>query len=56
MLMALLLPDPRDENCPKVPVDIVVSTPERNFGWRREIVGAVEYPAVQEGKVLGARS
>ena len=37
-----------------VPVDIIVSTPEE-FGWRREIVGTIEYPAVKEGKVLYAR-
>jgi predicted nucleotidyltransferase len=37
------------------PVDIVVSTPEE-FDWRQEIVGTIEYPAVQEGKVLYARS
>ena len=39
----------------RVPVDIVVSTPEE-FGWRQEIVGTVEYPAVKEGKLLYARS
>jgi predicted nucleotidyltransferase len=35
-------------------VDIVVSTPEE-FGWRQEIVGTIEYPAVKEGKVMYAR-
>jgi predicted nucleotidyltransferase len=38
----------------RVPVDIVVSTPEE-FEWRREIAGTIEYPAVKEGKVLYAR-
>jgi predicted nucleotidyltransferase len=37
-----------------VSVDIVVSTPEE-FGWRQEIVGTIEYPAVKEGKVMYAR-
>ena len=39
----------------RLPVDIIVSVPEE-FGWRQEIVGTIEYPAVQEGKVLYARS
>jgi predicted nucleotidyltransferase len=39
----------------RVPVDIVVSTPEE-FDWRQEIVGTIKYPAVKEGKVLYARS
>lgn len=39
----------------RVPVDIVVSTPEE-FDWRQDIVGTIEYPAVKEGKVLYARS
>jgi len=38
----------------RTPVDIVVSTPEE-FGWRQEIVGTIEYPAVKEGRVLYAR-
>jgi len=38
----------------RVPVDIIVSTPEE-FCWRQEIVGTIEYPAVREGKVLYAR-
>jgi len=38
----------------QVPVDIIVSTPEE-FGWRRKIVGTIEYPAVREGKVLYVR-
>lgn len=39
----------------RVPVDIIVSTPEE-FDWRQQIVGTIEYPAVKEGKVLYARS
>jgi uncharacterized protein len=39
----------------RVPVDIVVTTPEE-FGWRQEVVGTIEYPAVREGRVLYARS
>lgn len=31
--------------------DIIVSTPEE-FGWRKEIVGTIEWPAVREGKLL----
>jgi len=38
-----------------VPVDVIVSTPEE-FGWRQEIAGTIEYPAVREGKVLYAQS
>jgi predicted nucleotidyltransferase len=38
-----------------IPLDVVVSTPEE-FSWRREVVGTIEYPAVQEGKVLYART
>jgi uncharacterized protein len=39
----------------RVPVDVVVSTPQE-FGWRQEVVGTIEYPAVKEGRVLYARS
>jgi len=39
----------------RVPMDIIVTTPEE-FEWRKEIPGTIEYPAVQEGKVLYARS
>jgi predicted nucleotidyltransferase len=39
----------------KVPVDIIVTTPEE-FAWQKEIVGTIEYPAVREGKVLYARA
>ncbi|MSU80014.1 MAG: nucleotidyltransferase domain-containing protein [Gemmataceae bacterium] len=38
-----------------VPIDIIVSKPE-DFAWRKEIIGTIEWPAVQEGKVLYARS
>ncbi|MBP8130927.1 MAG: nucleotidyltransferase domain-containing protein [Candidatus Hydrogenedentes bacterium] len=37
-----------------LPKDIIVSTPEE-FAWRRNVVGAIEEPAVREGKVLYAR-
>lgn len=33
----------------RAPVDIVVSTPEE-FHWRQEVVGTIEYPAVNEGR------
>lgn len=35
--------------------DIIVTTPE-DFASRKEIAGTIEYPAVQEGKLLYARS
>jgi predicted nucleotidyltransferase len=38
-----------------VAVDVIVTTPEE-FDWRKEVVGTVEYPATQEGRVLYARS
>jgi predicted nucleotidyltransferase len=38
----------------RIPKDIIVTTPE-DFEWRKEIPGTIEYPAVQEGKVLYAR-
>jgi len=38
----------------RVPKDIIVTTPE-DFDWRKDIVGTVERPATQEGKVLYAR-
>lgn len=37
-----------------LPKDIIVTTPE-DFEWRKEIVGTIERPAEQEGKVLYAR-
>lgn len=36
------------------PVDIIVSKPE-DFAWRKEVIGTIEWPASQEGKVLYAR-
>lgn len=39
----------------RVPVDVIVTTPD-DFEWRKEIPGTIEYPAVQEGRVLYARS
>lgn len=39
----------------RVPKDIIVSTPEE-FEWRKEIVGTIERPAFEEGKVLYART
>ena len=37
-----------------LPKDIVVTTPE-DFEWRKDVVGTIERPAVQEGTVLYAR-
>ena len=39
----------------RVSKDVIVTTPEE-FAWRKEVVGTIEYPAVQEGKLLYARS
>jgi predicted nucleotidyltransferase len=38
-----------------VPIDIIVTTPA-DFAWRKEVVGTIEWPAAQEGKVLYART
>ena len=38
-----------------VPIDVIVTTPE-DFAWRREVIGTIEWPAAQEGKVLYANS
>jgi len=38
-----------------VPTDIMVTTPE-DLGWRKDIVGTIEWPACKEGKVVYARS
>jgi predicted nucleotidyltransferase len=35
----------------KVAKDILVSTPGE-FGWRKDFVGTIEWPAAREGKVL----
>jgi predicted nucleotidyltransferase len=37
-----------------VPMDIIVTTPE-DFGWRKDVVGTIEWPASREGKVRYAR-
>jgi predicted nucleotidyltransferase len=37
-----------------VPTDVILSRP-KDFAWRKEIVGTIEYPAAREGKVLYAR-
>ncbi len=34
--------------------DVFVTTPE-DFAWRQHVIGTLEYPAAQEGKVLYAR-
>jgi predicted nucleotidyltransferase len=39
----------------RVPKDIIVTPPEE-FEWRKEIVGTIERPAAQEGRVLYART
>jgi predicted nucleotidyltransferase len=38
-----------------MPVDILATTPE-DFGWRKDYVGTLEWPAFREGKVLYARA
>jgi len=38
-----------------VPTDILLTTPE-DFGWRKDVVGTIEWPAFHEGKVLYART
>ena len=38
----------------RVPKDIIVTRPEE-FQWRKDIVGTIERPAAQEGKILYAR-
>jgi predicted nucleotidyltransferase len=38
-----------------IPTDVIVTTPEA-FGWRKKVVGTIEWPAAREGKVLYARS
>ena len=38
-----------------LPVDILVTTP-RDFAWRKDVVGTIEWPAAREGKVLHART
>jgi predicted nucleotidyltransferase len=38
-----------------IPIDVIVSTPV-DFGWRKDVVGTIEWPATREGKVLYARA
>jgi predicted nucleotidyltransferase len=38
-----------------VPVDVIVTRP-RDYAWRRDVVGTIEWPAAHEGKVLYERS
>lgn len=38
-----------------LPKDIIVTTPG-NFAWRKQVVGTVERPAAEEGKVLYTRT
>jgi len=33
------------------PVDVIVTRPE-DFAWRKEVIGTIEWPVAQEGKVL----
>lgn len=37
-----------------LPVDILLTTPKQ-FAWRKDVVGTIEWPASREGKVLYAR-
>jgi predicted nucleotidyltransferase len=37
-----------------VPKDILVTTP-KDFAWRKDVVGTIEWPAFREGKVMYAR-
>jgi uncharacterized protein len=39
----------------RVPVDVIVTSPA-DFAWRKEVIGTIEWPAAQEGKVLYART
>jgi predicted nucleotidyltransferase len=38
-----------------LPLDVIVTTP-KDFMWRKEIVGTIEWPAAREGRILYARS
>ncbi len=38
-----------------VAVDAIVTRP-KDFAWRKNVVGTIEWPAVKEGKTLYARS
>ena len=37
-----------------VPKDVIVTRP-KDFAWRKDQVGTIEWPAAREGKVLYAR-
>jgi predicted nucleotidyltransferase len=37
-----------------IPVDVIVTNP-KDFAWRKDVVGTIEWPASREGKVLYAR-
>jgi predicted nucleotidyltransferase len=39
----------------RVPKDVIV-TRSKDFAWRKDIVGTIEWPAAREGKVLYART
>lgn len=38
----------------RIPKDIIVSRPEE-FQWRKDVLGTIEQPAAQEGRILYAR-
>jgi predicted nucleotidyltransferase len=39
----------------RLPKDVVVSDP-KEFEWRKDVVGTIEWPATHEGKVLYAKT
>ena len=39
----------------RVPLDVIVTRP-KDFAWRKDVVGTIEWPASREGKVMYARS
>ncbi len=39
----------------RIPKDVIVSNP-KEFAWRKDVVGTVEWPATHEGKVLYAKA
>jgi predicted nucleotidyltransferase len=36
------------------PLDVIVTTPE-DFAWRKKVIGAIEWAAAREGKILYAQ-
>jgi predicted nucleotidyltransferase len=38
-----------------IPLDVVVTDP-KDFAWRKDVVGTIEWPATREGKLLYART